>query len=119
MKHIETKKYYILYNQLDDAKIQLERELTILNSIMESFPVASESARGRDEFLMQLSQISENVMKAKDKIEERRHLEEEKMKRLSGRHNELLDKQRLYHRATDKFASELRKHETLTRQSAG
>lgn len=119
MKHIETKKYYILYNQLDDAKIQLERELTILNSIMESFPVASESARGRDEFLMQFNQISENVIRAKDRIEERRHLEEEKMKKLSSRFNELLEKQRLYNRATDKFASELRKNETLMRQSAG
>ena len=36
-KHIEMKKFYILYNQLEDTRLQMERELKLLNSIMDSF----------------------------------------------------------------------------------
>lgn len=36
-KHIETKKFFILYNQCDDTRIQLEVELKLLNSIIDNF----------------------------------------------------------------------------------
>jgi hypothetical protein len=36
-KHVEAKKCYILYNQLDDTRIQLEKEFNLLTSVLDSF----------------------------------------------------------------------------------
>lgn len=36
-KHFETKKFYILYNQLEDTRIHLEKELSLLDSILNNF----------------------------------------------------------------------------------
>lgn len=36
-KHVEAKNFYILYNQLDDTRIQLEKEYNLLNSVLDSF----------------------------------------------------------------------------------
>ena len=36
-KHVEAKKFYVLYNQLDDTRIQLEKEYNLLTSVLDSF----------------------------------------------------------------------------------
>lgn len=36
-KHIEAKKFYVLFNQHQDTRIQLEKEFNLLSSVMESF----------------------------------------------------------------------------------
>ena len=36
-KHVETKNFFILFNQLDDTRLQLEREYTLLSSVLDSF----------------------------------------------------------------------------------
>lgn len=37
-KHRETKQYYTLYNTLDDTRLYIRKELTLLNSILDSYP---------------------------------------------------------------------------------
>lgn len=37
-KHRETKQFYTLYNTLDDTKLYLAKELSLLNSIYETYP---------------------------------------------------------------------------------
>ncbi|EDS33901.1 fidipidine [Culex quinquefasciatus] len=36
-KHRETKQFYTLYNTLDDTKLYLEKEMSLLNSIYENY----------------------------------------------------------------------------------
>lgn len=36
-KHIETKKFYMLHNTLDDTRVQLEMELKLLNNVYDSY----------------------------------------------------------------------------------
>jgi hypothetical protein len=36
-KHKETKQFYTLYNTLDDKKLYLSKELTLLNSILDNY----------------------------------------------------------------------------------
>lgn len=36
-KHKETKQYYTLYNTLDDTKLYLSKELSLLNSIQDNY----------------------------------------------------------------------------------
>lgn len=37
-KHKETKQYYTLYNTLEDTKTYMKKELSLLNSICDSYP---------------------------------------------------------------------------------
>lgn len=36
-KHKETKQYYTLYNTLDDTKLYISKELSLLNSIQDNY----------------------------------------------------------------------------------
>lgn len=67
--HKETKQFYSLYNTLDDKKIQLDREVGILNSIYEGFGQAhGQSPASRDEFVSQLQKIAAGVGQNVDKV---------------------------------------------------
>lgn len=37
-KHKETKQYYTLYNSLEDSRVYIKKELSILNSISDMYP---------------------------------------------------------------------------------
>lgn len=37
-KHKETKQYYTLYNSLEDTRLYMQKELSLLNSISENYP---------------------------------------------------------------------------------
>ena len=70
--HKETKQFYSLYNTLDDKKIQLDREVGVLNSIFEGFGQAyGQSTASRDEFVGQLENIVAGVGQNVDKVRER------------------------------------------------
>lgn len=36
-KHEETKQFYIMYNALDDTKLYLSKELSLLNSVLDNY----------------------------------------------------------------------------------
>lgn len=36
-RHVEAKMLYVLYNQLDDMRVQMEKDFNLLNSVMDSF----------------------------------------------------------------------------------
>ncbi|CAH1970701.1 unnamed protein product [Acanthoscelides obtectus] len=78
-KHKETKQYYTLYNTLEDTRQYMQRELSLLNSISDSYPEAMSSSSGKEEFLLQFQNIVDSVRQSKMKVEHR--LNEEKKKR--------------------------------------
>ncbi|KAF5276525.1 hypothetical protein FQA39_LY06594 [Lamprigera yunnana] len=115
-KHKETKQYYTLYNTLEDTRTYIQKELSLLNSICDSYPEAISSNSGKEEFLKQLESIVKSVIQSKVKIESRLH--EEKLKRddLCNTLHGLVEQQRKYVAAVRQLSIECKKHETLLSQ---
>ncbi|XP_070096835.1 coiled-coil domain-containing protein 93-like isoform X4 [Equus caballus] len=111
--HKETKQFFTLYNTLDDKKVYLEKEISLLNSIHENFSQAMASPAARDQFLRQMEQIVEGIKQSRMKTEKKK--QENKMRRdqLSDQYLELLEKQRLYFKTVKEFKEEGRRNEVL------
>ncbi|XP_073864990.1 coiled-coil domain-containing protein 93 isoform X9 [Macaca fascicularis] len=111
--HKETKQFFTLYNTLDDKKVYLEKEISLLNSIHENFSQAMASPAARDQFLRQMEQIVEGIKQSRMKMEKKK--QENKMRRdqLNDQYLELLEKQRLYFKTVKEFKEEGRKNEML------
>uniref|UniRef100_A0A1A7X1V8 Coiled-coil domain-containing protein 93 n=1 Tax=Iconisemion striatum TaxID=60296 RepID=A0A1A7X1V8_9TELE len=111
--HKETKQFFTLYNTLDDKKVYLEKEVTLLNSIHDNFQQAMSSAAAKEQFLRQMEQIVEGIKQSRIKIEKKK--QENKMRRdqLNDEYLELLDKQRLYFKTVKDFKEECRRNEML------
>uniref|UniRef100_A0A8C9DQY2 Coiled-coil domain-containing protein 93 n=1 Tax=Prolemur simus TaxID=1328070 RepID=A0A8C9DQY2_PROSS len=101
--HKETKQFFTLYNTLDDKKVYLEKEISLLNSIHENFSQAMSSPASRDQFLRQMEQIVEGIKQSRMKMEKKK--QENKMRRdhLNDQYLELLEKQRLYFKTVKEF----------------
>ncbi|XP_044254005.1 coiled-coil domain-containing protein 93 [Tribolium madens] len=112
-KHKETKQYFTLYNTLEDTKFYMKKELSLLNSVSDSYPEAMLSASGKEEFLKQFQNIVEGVKHSKEKVE--RKLVDEKRKRdqLSAALQVLIEQQRKYVAAIRQLSIECKKHEAL------
>uniref|UniRef100_A0A7N4P9A0 Coiled-coil domain-containing protein 93 n=1 Tax=Sarcophilus harrisii TaxID=9305 RepID=A0A7N4P9A0_SARHA len=111
--HKETKQFFTLYNTLDDKKVYLEKEISLLNSIHENFQQAMASSAARDQFLRQMEQIVDGIKQNRMKLEKKK--QENKMRRdqLNDEYLELLEKQRLYFKTVKEFKEECRKNEIL------
>ncbi|XP_045431593.1 coiled-coil domain-containing protein 93 isoform X3 [Pipistrellus kuhlii] len=111
--HKETKQFFTLYNTLDDKKVYLEKEISLLNSIHENFSQAMASPATRDQFLRQMEQIVEGIKQSRMKMEKKK--QENKMRRdqLNDQYLELLEKQRLYFKTVKEFKEEGRRNEVL------
>ncbi|XP_071652289.1 LOW QUALITY PROTEIN: coiled-coil domain-containing protein 93 [Temnothorax longispinosus] len=64
-KHKETKQYYTLYNTLDDTKLYISKELSLLNSIQDNYNEAMASTSGKEQFLKQFETIVAGVKRNK------------------------------------------------------
>ncbi|XP_076011316.1 coiled-coil domain-containing protein 93 [Genypterus blacodes] len=111
--HKETKQFFTLYNTLDDKKVYLEKEVNLLNSIVDNFQQAMLSSAAKEQFLRQMEQIVEGIKQSRIKMEKKK--QENKMRRdqLNDEYLELLDKQRLYFKTVKDFKEECRKNEML------
>uniref|UniRef100_A0A1A8EPP6 Coiled-coil domain-containing protein 93 n=1 Tax=Nothobranchius korthausae TaxID=1143690 RepID=A0A1A8EPP6_9TELE len=111
--HKETKQFFTLYNTLDDKKVYLEKEVTLLNSIHDNFQQAMSSAAAKEQFLRQMEQIVEGIKQSRIKMEKKK--QENKMRRdqLNDEYLELLDEQRLYFKTVKDFKEECRRNEML------
>ncbi|XP_024945333.1 coiled-coil domain-containing protein 93 isoform X2 [Cephus cinctus] len=118
-KHKETKQYYTLYNTLDDTKLYLSKELTLLNSIQDNYNEAMSSTSGKEQFLKQFEAIVAGVDKNKAKVE--RRCADEKIRRdaLSQQLVTLIEQQRRYVVAVQQLTTECRKNEALLAQLRG
>ncbi|KAJ8937632.1 hypothetical protein NQ314_011772 [Rhamnusium bicolor] len=95
-KHKETKQYYTLYNTLEDTRMYMQKELSLLNSISDSYPEAMQSSSSKEEFLEQFQNILDSLSHT-----------------LQG----LVEQQRKYVAAVSQLSMECKKHETLLAQS--
>lgn len=113
VKHKETKQYYTLYNTLEDTRVYMEKELSLLNSISENYPEAMMSTKGKAEFLDQFQNIVENIRQTKLKSEQKLNREKQTRDQLSATLQGLVEHQRKYVTAIKQLDLECRKHESL------
>lgn len=118
-KHKETKQYYTLYNTLDDTKLYLSKELSLLNSIQDNYNEAMASASGKEQFLKQFEAIVEGVKRNKSKVEKRCAEEKSRRDALSRQLVTLVEQQRKYVAAVKQLTIECRKNEALLAQLRG
>nr|CAH7735399.1 unnamed protein product [Callosobruchus chinensis] len=115
-KHKETKQYYTLYNTLEDTRQYMQKELSLLNSISESYTEAILTPIGKEDFLRQLQNIVESVRQSKLKVEHRVNEEKRKRDELSNSLQGLVELQRKYVSAVRQLSVECQKHEILLAQ---
>lgn len=77
-KYKETKQFYTLYNTLDEKKVLLDKELTILNGLYDNYQ-AMTTLPAKEQFLNKLEEITDSVESTKSKF--RKKHDDEKLKR--------------------------------------
>jgi hypothetical protein len=118
-KLVETRKYYEFYNTLNETFQFMTNEDSLLNSIIEGFPVALKSSQKvKDKYLASFSGIIENVEQNKANVEG--DLQQEVIMRdmLNQKCTKLLEKQRKYFKAVKEFQEECYKNEKLSESLA-
>ncbi|KAF7378773.1 hypothetical protein HZH66_015007 [Vespula vulgaris] len=118
-KHKETKQYYTLYNTLDDTKLYLSKELSLLNSIQDNYSEAMASTSGKEQFLKQFEAIVAGVKRNKTMVEKRCADEKNRRDALSRQLVTLVEQQRKYVVAVRQLTIECRKNEALLAQLRG
>nr|XP_012214451.1 PREDICTED: coiled-coil domain-containing protein 93 [Linepithema humile]XP_012214452.1 PREDICTED: coiled-coil domain-containing protein 93 [Linepithema humile]XP_012214453.1 PREDICTED: coiled-coil domain-containing protein 93 [Linepithema humile] len=118
-KHKETKQYYTLYNTLDDTKLYLSKELSLLNSIQDNYNEAMASASCKEQFLKQFETIVAGVKRNKAMVEKRCTDEKTRRDALSRQLVTLIEQQRKYVAAVRQLTIECRKNEALLAQLRG
>lgn len=115
----ETKKFYTLYNTLDDKKLYLQKEVNLLNSIHDNFHTAMSSNANKEQFLKQFEQIVEGVRQNKARVEEKKVKEKEKRDELQDTYTQLQQQQRQYYKMVRDFQEECSKNELLVAKLKG
>ncbi|XP_050450867.1 coiled-coil domain-containing protein 93 [Cataglyphis hispanica] len=118
-KHKETKQYYTLYNTLDDTKLYISKELSLLNSIQDNYNEAMASSSGKEQFLKQFETIVAGVKRNKGMVEKRCTDEKNRRDALSRQLVILIEQQRKYVAAVRQLTIECRKNEALLAQLRG
>ncbi|KAG7204854.1 hypothetical protein KM043_005254 [Ampulex compressa] len=118
-KHKETKQYYTLYNTLDDTKLYLTKELSLLNSIQDNYNEAMASASGKEQFLKQFEAIVAGIKRNKAKVEKRCADEKNRRDALCRQLATLIEQLRKYVAAVRQLTIECRKNEALLAQLRG
>lgn len=112
-KHKETKQFYTLYNTLSDTKRYMEKELSLLDSILENYHEALSSPSMRDQFIRQFEGIVENIKQNKIKVEQRCNEERSRRDKLNRQQLTLLELERSYVAAVRQLTVECRKNAVL------
>ncbi|XP_055378324.1 coiled-coil domain-containing protein 93 [Condylostylus longicornis] len=112
-KHRETKQFYTLYNTLDDTKLYLEKELSLLNSIYENYNEGMTNQQSRDQFIKQFETIVDGVKQTQAKVKKKCDDEKAKRDSLNAQLMCLIEQQRKYAGAVKQLTKECQKNEAL------
>jgi hypothetical protein len=113
---METRQYYNTYNTLEDQRVFLSKEVSILDSINEKYNLAMKSKTNRENLLKSMQQIIESVDKNSVKSKEKHENEMNKRDILKKQHSELVDKQSYYIKLTKEFENECKKNALLNQK---
>lgn len=114
--HRETKQFYTLYNTLDDTKLYLEKEMSLLNSIYENYGSAMQSFNSREQFAQQFETIVEGIRTNKAKVKAKCDDERAKRDGLNAQLLCLVEQQRKYAATVKQLTAECQRNEALLRR---
>lgn len=115
--HRETKQFYTLYNTLDDTKLYLEKEMSLLNSIYENYGSAMQSFSSREQFVQQFETIVEGIRTTKAKVKTKCDDERTKRDGLNAQLLCLVEQQRKYAATVKQLTAECQRNEALLRRN--
>ncbi|XP_062547037.1 coiled-coil domain-containing protein 93 [Armigeres subalbatus] len=115
--HRETKQFYTLYNTLDDTKLYLEKEMSLLNSIYENYGSAMQSFNSREQFVQQFETIVEGIRTTKAKVKTKCDDERAKRDGLNAQLLCLVEQQRKYAATVKQLTAECQRNEALLRRN--
>lgn len=111
--HRETQQFYNMYNTLADSKTYMEKELSLLNSMVDNMEPAFANAANLEQYIQQLENIVEGIRQNKIKLD--RRCTEEKAERhgLMEELNRLQELNRQYAKTVHLLSQDIRKNEAL------
>lgn len=110
-KLVETRKYYNLYNTLNDSYTYMENEVKLLDSIIEGFPMAMKSKSGQQKFLESFDKIIQGIDQTKVQLTNDQESEGTVRDVLAQKQTKMQEKQRKYFKAVKEFQEECFKNE--------
>ena len=113
-EYSETQKFVIMYNTLIDQKSFIEREVTLLESILENIPdMKYANSAAKSNFVDKLSRLHQGVEQSKTTMEKNMREYDKKRKEANDELNRLLDEQRQYSILVRDMKDEMRKNQIL------
>jgi len=112
-KLVETRKYYAMYNTLEEKHRYMSNEVSLLESIAQNFPKSSQSSKGLEAFLTSFKGILDGVDQNVEHVSKEVVSDTSVRDSTSEKYKQLLDKQRKYFKAVKEFQEECNKNEKL------
>ena len=116
-KSEETKRYYALYNTLEEKKQHLAKEVSLLNSIFENFSKAA-TGPAKDKIADSVDTLNKSVQQMLGKTEQRLTEATTERDQVQGQYDELVKKQRRYYALVKEYQLECQKNEALAAAAA-
>jgi len=95
-KQTELNGYYLLYNTLQDSKTYLNKELSLLTSIHDTFSQSMMNSAAKTEFLQQMENIVSAVRQNRNKLERQIQNKKEEYESLKRSISDLAREEQLY-----------------------
>lgn len=115
-RYRETKRHYALYNTLSDVQMYLNKELSLLSSILDAYPEAEKSPDSKERFLRQLENIDISVKQTLDRVENKRNKEQSIKSNLNNQLSTCMSAHRQYLSAVKELETEVQKNLQLQEQ---
>ncbi|KAF0771641.1 coiled-coil domain-containing protein 93 [Aphis craccivora] len=115
-RYRETKRHYALYNTLSDVQMYLNKELSLLSSILDAYPEAEKSPDSKERFLRQLENIDISVKQTLDRVENKRNKEQSIKSNLNNQLSTCMSAHRQYLAAVKELETEVQKNLQLQEQ---
>ena len=106
-KFSETQQFYTMYNTLESQKVFMSREVSMLNSILETIPQSNHSQSQKEHFLKQLEGLVREVKQLQNKVESTLKQEEKIKAEVTHELNDLLETHRTYNSLVRDMREEL------------
>lgn len=119
-KYKETKQYYTLYNSMSDQHEYLNKEIKLLDSILEGYnATVNGSLHAKEEFINKFETLVDGIKQNKAKVESKRNEERDAKDRLRSQLFGMIEQQRQYASLLKQFREECEVNESLlTRMKA-
>ena len=110
----ETKRYYALFNTLEEKKGYLSKEVSLLNSIHENFTKATASGGSKDKIVESVETINKSVQQTLGKVEQRLVDARSTRDTHQQKFDSLVAKQRKYFQMVAEYQAECEKNAKLS-----